>query len=65
MMRLKEMSNLSSEAAFSVINGDVEQLERVSLEEVGFNPISRWEHPRPCPRCGSRMDHLGIEVLWD
>lgn len=29
------------------------------------HPISRWQHPGPCPRCGSPVERLGEEVLWD
>lgn len=41
---------MSSEAAFSVINGDVEQLESVSLEEIGFRErqdLQRWIEDYP------------------
>lgn len=41
---------MSSEAAFSVINGDVEQLESVSLEEIGFRErqdLQRWIEAYP------------------
>jgi len=41
---------LSSEAAFSVINGNVKQLESVSLEEIGFRErqdLQRWVEAYP------------------
>ena len=41
---------MSSEATFSVINGDVEQLESVSLEEIGFRErqdLQRWIEAYP------------------
>lgn len=41
---------MSSEAAFSVINGKVEQLESVSLEEIGFKErqdLQRWIEAYP------------------
>lgn len=41
---------MSSEAAFSVINGSVEQLESVSLEEIGFRErqdLQRWIEAYP------------------
>lgn len=41
---------MSSEATFSVINGNVEQLESVSLEEIGFRErqdLQRWIEAYP------------------
>ncbi len=41
---------MSGEAAFSVINGNVEQLESVSLEEIGFRErqdLQRWIEAYP------------------
>lgn len=50
MVKNEGRCRLTSEAAFSVINGNVEQLESVSLEEIGFRErqdLQRWIETYP------------------